>query len=224
MVKEIKSPKDEFEAFLVRGSRGTKCEGYPIIEEWTVPSEPPRSIIPLDRFREYSDKEISESYICTYCNDATIKSVRKNPKQYLPLFKRSAGITGFDYSVFPDMPPFKQKELLGLNLALDYYYGNNGVKIIPNIRWGSTKFAEDFLEAIPDHCYLSLGTHGFIKSNAEKDTWSNFLKYLLERKNPKGLIVYGPAPDSIFLVAKQKGVEVISYEPYFSKRMRRIHQ
>lgn len=122
------------------------------------------------------------------------------------------------------MPPYKQKEYMGLNLSLNYFYGSNGIKVIPNVRWGSTELADAYLEAIPDQCYIALGTHGFIKTIKEKETWSNFLRYFLERKNPKGLIVYGPAPDSIFLPAKEKGIKVIAYEPHFTRKMREAHQ
>ncbi len=51
MIKKRKSPylRDVYLAYLIDGARRTGTDGFPIIEEWMVATEPPKEIIQWDR-------------------------------------------------------------------------------------------------------------------------------------------------------------------------------
>lgn len=180
--------EDSFQAFLVEGANFTDVEEYPIIEEWMIPDVPPKKIMPFDKALNYQG-DLSEVYICTYARDCTFERIRRNPKRYLDFFEKCAGLIGLDYSVHSDMPIIKQKAQMNDNLSLSYYYGKEGNKLIPNIRYGIDELADEFLSAIPKHKLIAIGTHGFIKELPEKAEWYCFLEKIIKTLEPSGIIV-----------------------------------
>ena len=158
--------EDSFQAFLVEGASFTEIEEYPILENWMIPNTPPKKIMPFDKAINYHG-DLREVYVCTYARDASFERIRRNPKRYIDFFKKCAGLIGFDFSIHSDMPIIKQKSQMNDNLSLTYFYGKEGIKVIPNIRYGSDDTSLEFLSAIPKHTLIAIGTHGFIKTISE---------------------------------------------------------
>ncbi len=212
--------EDSFQAFLVEGANFTKEEEYPILERWMIPEIPPKKIMPFDKALNYQG-DLSDVYVCTYARDCSFERVRRNPNKYLNFFGRCGGIIGFDFSVHSDMPIVKQKSQMNDNLSLSYYFGYNGVKVIPNIRYGKDELADEFLSAIPKHTLIAIGTHGFIKEIPQKAEWYCFLEKIIKELEPKGIIVYGKLSGKIFDEFESKCSFHI-YEPWiYSDRKRR---
>ena len=189
------SVEDSFQAFLVELAEFTKCEEYPIIEDWMVSRVPPKRIMPFNKAIHYQG-DLSNIYVCFFSPDATFERVRRNPRRYLAFFKRCAGIIGFDFSIHTDMPLIKQKSQMNDNLSLTYFYGNNGCPVVPNARWGIDETADEFLSAIPMRSLIAIGIHGFSKRKWQKAEWHCFLEKLIESREPTGIVVYG-IPDRI---------------------------
>lgn len=204
--------EDSFQAFLVEDANFTDKEQYSIIEEWMVPKTLPKKIMPFDKALNYHG-DLSEVFVCTYARDCTFERIRRYPKKYLGFFKRCAGIVGFDFSVHSDMPIVKQKSQMNDNLSLTYYYGKNGIKVIPNIRYGKDDLADEFLAAVPKHTLIAIGTHGFIKEIPQKAEWYCFLEKIIKELEPKGIIVYGKLSGKIFEEFESK-CNLYYYEPW----------
>ena len=195
--------EDSFGAFLVEGASFTENEEYPIIEDWMISKTPPKTIMPFDKALNYKG-DLSEVYVCTYARDVTFERIRRNPKRYLKFFHKCAGLIGFDFSIHSDMPVVKQKSQMNDNLSLSYFYGKNGIPIIPNIRYGIDDLSDEFLEAIPNNSLIAIGTHGFFKSRTSKAEWYCFLDYIIDKLDPNGVIVYGSLKGDIFDSFKSK--------------------
>ncbi len=212
--------EDSFYAFLVEGALFTNNEEYPILESWMIPEIPPEKIMPFDKVLHYQG-DLSRIFVCFYSSDSTFERIRRYPKKYLNFFKRCAGIIGFDFSIHSDMPLVKQKAQMNDNLSLAFYYGKQGNKIIPNIRYGVDETADEFLLAIPKHTLIAIGTHGFIKENSQKTEWYCFLKRIIDTLEPAGIIVYGKLRGEIFDEFESK-CKFYYYEPwiYSDKRKR----
>ena len=182
--------EDSFQAFLVEGANFTKIEEYPILEDWMIPDTPPKKIMPFDKAINCRG-DLKEVYVCTYARDASFERIRRNPKRYIDFFKKCAGLIGFDFSIHSDMPIIKQKSQMNDNLSLTYFYGKEGTKVIPNIRYGSDDTSLEFLSAIPKHKLIAIGTHGFIKTISQKAEWHCFLEKVIKNLEPSGIVVYG---------------------------------
>ena len=214
--------EDSFQAFLVEGANFTKEEEYPILERWMISEIPPKKIMPFDKALNYQG-DLSDVYVCTYARDCSFERVRRSPNKYLNFFRRCGGLIGFDFSVHSDMPIVKQKSQMNDNLCLTYFYGKNGNKVIPNVRYGKDELSDDFLSAIPKHTLIAIGTHGFIKEIPQKAEWYCFLEKIIKELEPSGIIVYGKLSGKIFEEFEER-CKFYYYEPWiYSDRKRRNH-
>ena len=217
------SPKevaDEFQAYLVQDASFTSKEEYPILRKDMISTTPPKRILPFSKAIN-SKEDLSDTFICTFSPDNTFKRVLHNPKRYVDFFKRTAGLLGFDFSIHSDMPIIKQKKCIDDNLSLTYFYGNQGIPIIPNLRCGIDELLPEFLETIPHKSMVAIGTHGFIKYKYEKYEWYCFLNNIIPILNPSTIIVYGSLKGKLFDEIK-KDVRIIEYEPWSTSRRKGV--
>ena len=210
---------DSFQAYLIEGAELTSKEQYPIIRADMIPSSPPPKIMPFNKAINYHG-DLSDTYICTFSPDSSFERVRRCPKRYVNFFKRTAGIIGFDYSIHTDMPLIKQKQQINDNLSLSYYYGNQDINVIPNIRCGIDELLPEFLEAIPKHSMIAIGTHGFCKEISEKCEWRYFLETIIPILEPSSIITYGGLNGPLFDEIKAK-YNFIFYDPWIKENRRK---
>lgn len=212
---------DSFQAFLVDDANFTEVEEYPIIEDWMIPTIPPKQILTFNEAIAYKG-DLSETYVCFYAQDPTFERVRRNPKKYIDFFKRCAGIIGFDFSIHTDMPIIKQKSQMNDNLSLTYYYGKQGIRVIPNIRCGFDDLLPEFLSSIPKNSLIAIGTYGFIKETYKKYEWFCFLDEIIRTLNPSGIIVYGTLNGELFDSVKEK-TKFYYYDSWSTRRRKELN-
>ncbi len=217
-VKKNRVAEDSFFEYLVENAFFTDEEEYPVIRVDMISSDVPKTIIPFEKAVNYKG-DLSDVFICFFSPDRTFERVRKNPRRYLEFFKKTAGIIGFDFSIHSDMPVIKQKMQMYDNLSLTYYYGNNGIPVIPNIRCGIDELTDEFLQAIPKRKPVAIGTHGFCKEKQEQCEWYCFLEKVIDLLEPSKIIVYGSLHGEMFDNFKDK-TEFVFFEPWISKKLR----
>lgn len=216
MLRKSKSPylRDVYLAYLIDGARRTETDGFPIIEEWMVVTEPPKEIIQWDR---RCDVEISSKVgMSFYCNDVGFQPILNNPQAYTEKLRRYGLIVGVDASPYDNMPLWVQKSQIGLNLGITYYYGSKGIKIIPNVRLGDNRTLSS-LEAYPHHTLIAIGTNGFIKRTDNRNIFAEQVQRIVDTLEPTGICVYGPTPDEIFAYVRLKGIPIYQYDSYTMK-------
>ena len=217
MLKEV---TDSFKAFLIENAELTDIEGYPKIRENMISTFLPSNIITFKESLKVPKDKRKDYYVCTYAPDKTFMRVLNNPQRYIEYFQQFAGIIGFDFSVHSDMPPVVQKQQMNNNLSLTYFYGNNSIKTIPNIRTGSNYISQEFYDALPKHTLVAVGTHGFIKNNTQKYEWYYCLREIIEKLNPSGIVVYGTLRGKLFDRIKEM-VPVYQYDSWADKKYKK---
>lgn len=195
--RENRIVDDSFQSFLVCDAKFTDNEEYPILPLEFVSKQIPVDIMPFNKAITYRG-DLSKTFICTFSPDKSFERVRRNPKRYVDFFKRTAGIIGFDFSIHSDMQVIKQKAQINDNLSLTYYYAKEGIPVIPNLRCGIDELLPEFLEAIPKHAIVAVGTHGFIKETQEKYEWYCFIETIINELQPSTIVVYGSLNSHIF--------------------------
>ena len=213
---------DSFSSFLVHGAHFTGTEEYPIIPAHFVSPVVPKEIVPFSKAITYRG-DLHDSFICFYSSDDTFERVRRNPKLYLPFFQRTAGIIGPDFSIHSDMPIIKQKSQINDNLSLSYYYGSQGIPIIPNLRCGMDELLPEFLSAIPRNNLVAIGTHGFVQQTQEQCEWYCFIESFCKVLQPKGIVVYGSLRNRMFDNIKSR-YPFFFYDPWISQRAKEVRQ
>ena len=216
MLKKSKSPfiRDVYLAYLIAGAGRTKTDEYPIIEEWMVATEPPKEMIQWDRRCDVIDSSITSMNF--YCCDPGFQPILGNPRRYVDKLKPYQCIVGLDASPFDNMPIVVQKSQIFLNLATTYYFGSQGLKIIPNVRLGDSRTLTS-LEAYPKHTLIAIGTHGFTNKLDNRLVFKEQVRIVVDTLNPSGICVYGPVSDEIFGYARDKGISIYQYDSYTMK-------
>ncbi|MBR6332761.1 MAG: DUF4417 domain-containing protein [Dehalococcoidales bacterium] len=216
--REKHAVSDSFKAFLVEDAHFTPNEEYPIIRSEMVSSTIPKRVLPFDK-AIVSKEDLSQTFICTYSNDQSFERIRRDPAKYIPFFRRTAGIIGFDFSIHVDMPIIKQKSQINDNLSLTYYYGSKGIPVIPNLRCGVSELLPEFLLSIPENVLVAIGTHGFFKTLHAQCEWLCFLDEIIPKLRPPAVIVYGPLNRTIES-RFQSMTEFVTFEPWIDGNIR----
>jgi len=215
-IRKSKTPyvRDVYLAFLIDGARRTETDEFPIIEEWMVATEPPKDIIQWDRRSDV--KNPSNTGVCFYCCDPEFQPILGNPKRYVDKMKQYQCVVGLDASPFDNMPLVVQKSQIYLNLGITYYYGSLGIKVIPNVRLGDNRTLTS-LEAYPRHTLIAIGTHGFTNRLDNRFKFAEQVQKIVDKLEPAGICVYGPASDEIFGYVRLKGIPIYQYDSYTMK-------
>ena len=216
MLRKCTTPylRDVYLAYLIANARRTKLDEFPIIEAWMVATEPPKEIIQWDRRGDVIVPQ--ETAISFYCQDPGFQPVLNNPKNYVDKLRQYQCVIGLDASPYDNMPIVVQKSQIFLNLACTYYYGSQGIKVIPNVRLGDNRTLSS-LDAYPKHTLIAIGTHGFTKRLDNRHIFIEQVQKIVDELEPIGICVYGPASNDIFGYARLKGIPLYQYDSYTMK-------
>ncbi len=218
IVKRSPYRRDVYLAKLIDGARRTKIDEYPIIEPWMVAKELPKEIVQWDQRK--ACENLAETALSFYSEDSTFNAVLSDPEHYLDVCYQYGCVIGTDASPYDNMPLVVQKSQIFLNLAITYFFGRKGIKVIPNVRLGDIRTISS-LEAYPKNNIISIGTNGFTKKLVNRKIFSEEVSQIVEYLKPKEIIAYGPAPDWLFEKALEKNIPIHQYDSYMMRRGRR---
>lgn len=191
-----KRKRDVFKAFLVKNAT---YEG-----DYEIPCIRTSDLIPekVISFSKTKKGDQFDAFVHFYKDDEKIECFWNNPQKYLPTLKKFKGVISPDYSLYYDMPLCMQVWNTYRGRALAYWLQENGVEIIPNIRWGDERTFETACLGVESGKTIAVGTHGCIKTVAGKKMFIAGFDYVINRLKPKTVIVYGRMPDKIFGLAR----------------------
>lgn len=203
--------RDVYLAYLIEGARRTKPDGYPIIEGWMIEKNVPLNLAQWDKRNSVSDpKHTGMSF---YCIDPALTPVLNHPDKYVEKLRQYQCVVGMDASPYDNMPLVVQKSQIYLNLGITYYYGKQGIKIIPNVRVGTTETLSS-LAAYPHNHLIAIGTNGFTRDKTNRIIFKEQVTTIIDTLDPSGILVYGPATDYIFEEAIKKQIPLYQYDSY----------
>ena len=205
-----KRKTDVFRSFLVKNST---YDG-----EYEIPKIHTSNLIPeqVISFSKAKNGKQYDAFVHFYKDDEKIECFWNNPQKYLPILKKFKGVISPDYSLYYDMPLCMQVWNTYRGRALAHWLQENGVEIIPNIRWGDERTFETACLGVESGKTIAVGTHGCIKTVEGKRMFIEGFDYVLNRLKPKTVLVYGRMPDKIFCLAQMYGVALVQFESEFS--------
>ncbi len=162
----------------------------------------PQGMVPFSLRERDQDKK---DFVCFYEHDVKFREILTNTEEYVDDLKRFPGIVTPDCSLYIDAPLCVQIADIYLNRAVGYYLSQQGLYVVPNIRWGDERtYKSDFLgekvafQGVDKHSIVSIGTYGQIKSAESKRYFREGLEEMLKELEPEVVLVYGAMPDKIF--------------------------
>lgn len=162
----------------------------------------PTGMVPFSQRERDRDHD---SFVCFYEHDVRFREVITNTEAFVDDLRRYPGVISPDCSLYVDAPLVVQLTSLYLNRAVGYYLRNQGLNVIPNIRWGDerTYTTEIFRDkaaflGVDKHSIVSIGTFGQIKSAESKRVFREGLIAMLDELEPEIVLVYGSMPGAVF--------------------------
>ena len=198
--------RDVFRAFLVKNAHYEGDLEIPCINaEQTLPSG-------LVSFSKAIGKKDYDAWVHFYEDDASFERLWNHPNKYLPILKKYNGVITPDFSVYRDMPLVMQHWNIYRSRALGHWLQDNGIPVIVNVRWGDERTYDLSCTGVPTNSTISIGSHGCIKLLQERGRFIQGLDYVVDKLNPKTIIVYGTAPETIFSKYVKTGIEVLQFD------------
>lgn len=103
-----------------------------------------------------------------------------------------------------------------LNRLISQYYQNNGIIVIPNVRWGAKDSFQFCFDGLEKEGVYAIGSYGSMKRLEDIFYFRQGLKEFIEKLKPKVVYVYGAMPNYIF-DKYRNDVEFINIESYTSR-------
>ena len=208
--------RDVYLAYLIDGAVRTERYGYPIIPSEFCYDKIPGDVAQWDQRSQVVDP--AHTAMSFYCKDEWFQPILSNPKEYAEKLRSYECVVGMDCSPFDNMPAYIADHQIGMNLAITYFFGKYGLKVIPNVRIASTPGSEESLLAYPKHILISIGTNGFTKELVNRDMFMAQVAKVVEILEPAGIITYGPASEDIFITPRFKGIPIYQFDSFMQKR------
>ncbi len=184
----------------------------------------PKGMVPFSQRSRSHDKE---DFVCFYEHDILFREILTDTEKFVDELREFPGIITPDCSLYIDAPLCVQIANVYLNRAVGYYLRQQGIYVVPNIRWGDERtYLSEFLgekiafQGVDKHSIVSIGTYGQIRSAESKRYFREGLVEMLKELEPEIVLVYGSMPKKIF-----EGLETmtrfIQYSDWTS-RMKRV--
>ena len=147
-----------------------------------------------------------------YIHDRDFERIWNHPNKYLEILKRYEGVITPDFSLYRDMPLSMQIWNTYRNRAIGYWMKKNGVPIIPNFSWGDERTYEFCFDGIEKHSIVAVGTHGTAKRKLDRYYLEQALDKLLERIEPRHIVIYGTVYDKLADVISSANVSYSQFD------------
>lgn len=174
----------------------------------------PDKVLPFSKIMSCSDFNY---WIIFYEHDNTFEKFWKNPEKYLNRLKKFKGVVTPDFSIYGDMPFSLQIYNTYRQRVLGHWLKENGIKVIPNVRWCKEESYEFCWDGLAKNDIVFIGSHGCLKKTEDRKVFISGLYEMVKVLHPRVICVYGKAPDSIFLGIKNEGIIIKQFDSEFSK-------
>ncbi len=184
--------KDTFKTFLIEDATFDGSLEIPTIKKESVE---PNVLIPFSKCIRSSN---NNCWVHFYEDDVMFERIWNNPKKYLNILKKYNGVISPDFSIYRDFPLVMQQWNTYRNRAIGSWLQQNGIKVIPNVRFGDKRTYSFCCLGIEKGSLISIGTHGTIKNKFDRELFEEGLMFVVNKIKPSGVVVYGSAPKEIF--------------------------
>lgn len=155
----------------------------------------PKALIPFAEIRSSKDKR---GYLHFYVHDKLFQDFIADVESYLPLLSQYDGVITPDCSLAIGQLDYLQMTNTYFNRSVGVFLQQNGIPVIPTVRWSDESSFRYCFNGLPEHSILAVSTHGCIKSREQKAMFRKGLVKMIELLSPTDVIVYGYMPEDVF--------------------------
>lgn len=187
--------------------------------------EIPRNIIPHSKIA-YSENH--EEYVHFYEHDVTFRGFLLNPEKEIETLYRFPGIITPDCSLYRDMTLIPQMVNTYMNRSIGCFLQEQGMNVIPNIRWGDERSYQPRFTEIPfaflgveKHGIVSVSTYGCIRGKENKRHFHNGFHAMLKYLEPEIVLVHGVMPADVFGDVPDN-LRIVHYWDWTAQKRRKV--
>lgn len=215
---EKKPVKDVFGLWLLKDAEFSGKYEFPVVHGT---SRIPKKLVQFSKCEKESETQGKAVHF--YELDEKFVSCLGNKRKLLKkieTFRRYESIILPDFSVYRDFPLAMQIFQVYKSRAVGNFLMQNGIKVIPNIRWGDERTYSFAFDGIEKYGVVSVGVQGAYRdSENERYFEKGFIK-MLEAIEPETVLCYGNLSDAMKYECKRRLVNVKEYGTEISKRMK----
>lgn len=202
--------KDVFNAFLVALATYAGIFEFPEINPtYWIPNN-------LISFSKCLSAKTYNYWVHFYEDDYLFERIWRKPRKYLEVLKRFNGVILPDFSLYRDMPLVMQLWNIYRSRAIGHWFQKNGIRVIPNIRFGDKRTYRICCDGISKHCVIAVGSHGNLRNPIDRKIFLDGLDVVVKRLQPKAIVVYGAAPEKYFKKYSDAGIKIVQFDSNFA--------
>ncbi len=201
-----KNCRDVFNAFLVRFAVYAGFYEFPVIA--------PNSYTPnrLVRFSRAISSKDYDQWVHFFEDDYQFERLWRNPRRYLPILRKFNGVISPDFSLYRDMPLVMQLWNIYRSRAICYWLQINGVKVVPNVRFGDSRTFKIVCDGLPKHSTIAIGTYGNLKDATDARIFIAGIKVIVDRLEPSTIVVFGSIQHPTFTEFRARKIRILQFD------------
>lgn len=203
---------DVFNAFLVSTAKYAGFWEFPRIDATQFI---PNRVLPFSKAVSKSLRDF-DCWVHFFEDDCRFERLWRNPRKYVSRLRKFNGVILPDFSLYRDMPLVMQLWNIYRSRAIGHWLQENGIKVIPNIRFGDKRTYRYCCSGIEKGCVIAVGSHGNIKGTEDRECFLTGFDYVVKRLSPSAVVIYGSVPDKYFKKYQDAGLRIISFESEFA--------
>ena len=185
--------KDVFHSFLLENAKYVGDFEFPVLNTQII--EIPTKLI---KFSEIFSTDDFDAYVHFFEDDCKIERIWNHPRKYYNQLKKFRGVISPDFSIYRDMPLIMQYWNIFRSRAIAQGLIDNGINVIPNVRYGDGRTYKVACEGIESNSIIAVGSHGCIKGLEDRKYFLEGFEFVLKHLKPKIVILYGSKPYNLF--------------------------
>lgn len=123
-----------------------------------------------------------------FVDDYRFNGIFDNPERTLGKYSQYNFVLSPDFSLYADMPLWRQLENVAKNRWVGAYWQERGLTVIPTISWGLSQSFEFCFDGVEQDSIVAIGMIGCKKT---RHTFMRGYNEMLKRLKPKKIIVFG---------------------------------
>lgn len=219
MKEQLNKRYDVFRSYLVEHADYDGWLELPILRTSNLI---PDKLVPFSKavLKSWTD---FDCWVMFYEHDYNFERLWHNPKRYLERLQKFKGVISPDFSLFRNMPLAMQIWNAYRGHALAAWMQEQGIEVIPNIRFNDVRTYAFCFDGAEKGKTVAVGTHGCIGRKEDRAIFAAGLEQMVQRLEPKTILVYGRAPKGLFGTYEEKGIQVIPFESEISKSRKQVN-
>ena len=204
-----KPVKDVFGFWRVRGAEFAGKYEIPVVRGTSLV---PESLVPFSKCEKEVDTrskavhfyEFDEKFLP--CLESEAKLTKK-----LETLRRYESVILPDFSVYRDMPLAQQIYQVYQSRAVGNFLMQNGIKIIPNVRWGDERSYEFAFDGIEKQGVVAVGVQGGYRDFESAECFERGFIKMLDVLAPETVLCYGRISEIIKGECKLRSIRVCEF-------------